>query len=347
MPSLNDFIAVKDAISNRYLSPQAFGRLGVGRAGDFLVAAAVERAEHPVHAVGVGRKVVEGKRAGELCIRFYVSQKLPDSILPPEARLPKQLDGLPTDVIESPPAVAATSAPPCSTGRRGRQRPILGGISVAHFGVTAGTIGYFCNSTDPQDDPDAVYVLSNNHVLAKMNAGKRGDAVLQPGPGDGGVMADQIGQLARFQRVSFASRRRNLVDAAIAKLDDPSTHTASVCAIGKIAGTAAPAEELKVVKHGRTTGLRAGVVTDISVNPLVSGLDPTNPGSVAHFQNQIRIDPPTSDDFAQTGDSGSLVVTSGEEPKAVGLLFACPATGGYGLANPIDVVLRLLKIQLI
>jgi hypothetical protein len=342
---LSDFVAVKDEISNRYLSLGAFGGFK-GPPSEFLVAAAVERSQHPVHAVGVGHKLVDGKRVGELCIRFYVSQKLPNSMVPADARLPETIDGLPTDVIESPPAYAAASIPACSSGRKAWQRPMPAGISAAHFGVTAGTIGYFCTSTDPNDDPDVVYMLSNNHILAKMNAGRSGDAIYQPGPADGGVAADSVARLTRFKHVSFKPQGRNLVDAAIAELDDVSSYLPSICSIGKVMGTAKAVEELKVVKHGRTTGLSHGVVADVSVNQLVSGLDPSNPSALARFRNQIRIDPATPEDFAQPGDSGSLVVT---EPghKAIGLLFACPANGGYGLANPIDAVLGELKIQFV
>jgi hypothetical protein len=42
------------------------------------------------------------------------------------------------------------------------------------------------------------------------------------------------------------------------------------------------------------------------------------------------------------GDSGSLVVTENNEP--VGLYFAGPEGGEYGIANPIGKVMEKLKI---
>jgi hypothetical protein len=350
MASLKDLIALKDEVTDRFLTPAAATRSYREPSGTtLLLAAAVKQAKAPVHAIGVGKMRVDGKAVGELCIRFYVAQKLPLDLIPAGAALPRQLDGIPTDVIESPPAlVAAAKAAACTTNRQARQRPIVGGISVAHVAVTAGTIGYFCRSTDDADDPDARFVLSNNHILAKVNKGRRGDAVVQPGPIDGGTSADRVASLTRFQRISLSATARNRVDAAIARIDDGVQFQAAICSIGKVAGTAVAAEEMRVQKHGRTTGYREGEMTDISLNTTVGGLDPANPSTLARFIDQVRIDRINPyPDFALQGDSGALVVTTDAKPKAVGLFFACPVNGSYGVANKIDDVLSKLKIALV
>lgn len=323
-----------------------------------------------VHAVGVGRKVVNGEPTDELAVRIYVIQKLAESAIPPRDLLPAALDGIPCDIIESPPAFiqqprkrAGVRAAPagvkevtgvptvaaagdCSDDRRRRQRPFGAGVSVAHRDVTAGTVGYFCRSTRPGDDPNDIFILSNNHVLANVNAGAAGDAVLQPGPADGGTSSDQIASLHRFMRVRIGGDMPNLVDAAIARLLPNIEHSVSVCRIGAITGVGRGVEDMSVRKHGRTSGLTDGVITDESVNQLV-GMDHNDPSVVALFRGQLRIERTgSSAAFGLGGDSGSLVVGA-DNRRAVGLYFAGPENGIYGLANHISDVLDQLQIELI
>lgn len=87
---------------------------------------------------------------------------------------------------------------------RFRLRPAPGGISVAHFRVTAGTIGCLSiGRTAPRNV--RLMVLSNNHVLANSNNAVFGDCICQPGPADGGrCPADQIAILERFVPINFA-----------------------------------------------------------------------------------------------------------------------------------------------
>src|SRR5207253_2932602 len=89
-----------------------------------------------------------------------------------------------------------------------RQRPAEGGSSVGHFAITAGTLGCLC-VVDGN-----LCILSNNHVLANVNRGKRGDAILQPGRVDGGTSADKIAELQDFVKINFNSS--NKVDCAVA-----------------------------------------------------------------------------------------------------------------------------------
>lgn len=322
-----------------------------------------------VHAVGVGRKVVNGEPTDELAVRIYVLQKLAVSAIPPRDLVPEALEGIPTDIIESPPAfiqqprkkteVAAVpaaasegSARPvvaagnCTDDRRRRQRPLVAGISVAHHDVTAGTIGYFCRSTRHGDSPDDIFILSNNHVLANVNQGLVGDDIYQPGPADGGTHGDLVASLHRFVRMRIGGDVANRVDAAIALLPAGEQPGASVCGIGKIDGTDNADEEMRVRKHGRTTGFTEGVVTDISVDSLI-GMDHNDPEVVALFQGQMRIERAgASAVFGLGGDSGSLVVSKTNR-RAVGLYFAGPESGVYGLANHISDVLSQLEVELI
>ena len=95
-----------------------------------------------------------------------------------------------------------------------RYRPAPIGVSTGHFAITAGTIGARVKNAGGQ-----LFALSNNHVYANGNDAVTGDAILQPGPYDGGTIAnDQIGTLAAFVPIDFSMSGSNLVDAAIASV---------------------------------------------------------------------------------------------------------------------------------
>lgn len=369
MPTKEEVFAAKKILSTHLLAAAVRNNV-LARHYTTRMRDAVVNVGANVHAVGVGRKLVNGRPTNTFAVRLYVTQKFAESAIPPRDLVPKQLEGIPTDVIESPPAfilrprqktaVRATpaaasekSGPPataaaanCTDDRQRRQRPLVAGISVAHRDVTAGTIAYFCRSTRPGDNPDDVFVLSNNHVLANVNIAAVGDEILQPGPADGGLPADQIGTMHRFVRIRLGGDVANKVDAAIARLGPDAGHRLNVCRIGKVTGTNTAVEEMRVRKHGRTTGLTEAVVTDESVDSVV-GMDHNDPSVVALFEGQLRIEGVQSGAVVGLGgDSGSLVVSRGDR-RAVGLYFAGPDNGIYGLANHIGDVLDQLQVELI
>ena len=359
----DDLIAAKRAISGRLL--RAGLRGGVTAAWPSAhVTAAVASAGHNVHAVGVGHKIVAGRTTSTSCIRVHVVQKLAAHLLPPRDRLPERIDGAPTDVIESAPAfalarTAARKRPQgrrrsaktpqqtgCSDGRQQRQRPVVPGISVAHEDVTAGTLACLCRSTAPGDDPDDLFALSNNHVFADTNNGLIGDDLLQPGPADGGNIIDRFATLHRYVGIVDDGITPNRVDAAIGRLLPGVDADRAVCTIGRIDGTARGEVGMAVRKHGRTTGLTEGIVTDEALDVLV-GLDPFDPRAVALFEDQMRIDATAGfPAFGLGGDSGSLVAMQAA-PRAVGLFFAGPPGGLYGIANQMDDVENALEITVV
>lgn len=379
MPSKEELIEAKQLLSARLLAAGVRSRV-LSRNFTFRMSEAVSEAGSNVHAVGIGRKLVGGQPTDTMAVRIYVVQKFAESAIAPRNLLPAELDGIPCDVIESPPAfiqknrrkaaakttrrAGVTAAPAaaarepaadaqpvaaagnCTDERRRRQRPVVAGISVAHRDVTAGTIGYFCRSTRHGDNPNHVFLLSNNHVLANVNEAAEGDDVYQPGPADGGTAADHAADLHRFVRMRLGGDVPNRVDAAIARLRPGVNHDPSICSIGRVTGIDRAVEEMRVRKHGRTTGLTDGVVTDEAIDSIV-GMDHNDPSVVALFQNQMRIERTgTSSVFGLGGDSGSLVVSK-DNRRAVGLYFAGPSSGLYGLANHIADVLDQLEIELI
>lgn len=345
MPISADLLQAKQTLSARLLRAGLQGN-ALGRLYAFRVRDAVAPVGRNVHAVGVGRKIVSGEATETTCVRLYVAQKIADSLLSPRDRLPETIDGIATDVIESPPAFLMAAESECTINRRKRQQPVIAGISAAHIDVTAGTIAYFCRSTRHGDDPTSVHVLSNNHVFADVNQAHIGDDLFQPGPADGGISSDHFAELHRYVDIKLGGIQSNRVDAAIGQLLPGVEYKVEVCNIGKISGIDTAVEDMEVCKHGRTTGYTEGIVTDESYDALV-GMDHSDPSIVGLFVDQMRIERTSSFSvFGLGGDSGSLVVKKSER-KAVGLYFAGPSSGIYGIADHIADVLSELQIELL
>lgn len=302
-----------------------------------------------VHAVGVGRKIVQGRRTGQESIQVHVLRKLPLAVLTLAEIIPREIFGIPTDVIETPLAVGVigVGAGPNTTQRRTRVRPIFPGVSAGHQGGGTGTLGAFCRSTHAGSDPAAVYVLSNNHVFANLNQAAPGDALVQPGGVDlGAIPADTFAVLDRAVPIVAGPTANNRVDAALGRLVPGTPILNQICNIGVLSGATQAEEDLPVRKHGRTTGLTEGTVTNELIDAFVA-LNPAMPRTLTRFLGQIRIEPTAAFPFiAGGGDSGSLVVT-GDPARAVGLLFAAAPDGSFGYANQIQDVLTSLEVELL
>lgn len=338
-----DLQLAQKELSRRYLGLK---RGGVrARPGSSLrVKGVVALSRWNVHAVGIGRKIVAGKESKELCIRLHVRQKLPKTMISAQAKLPPSLYGIPTDVIESRIPTLLASSRDCAERQKSACRPVVGGISAAHKLVLSGTIGCICASTDEADDPNARFLLSNNHVLAALELGRPNDAILQPAPKDGGMSGQRVAGLHRSVELFVAGERANRVDAAIARLDPNVAFQPEVCGIGSILGVEAGERSMPVRKQGRSTGYTEGVITEAREDALVQ-LDESDPSLLALFEHQYRIEPTAQfPAFADHGDSGSLIVHRTRR-QAIGLLFA--ASPGHALANPIGEVLELLRIAIV
>src|SRR5690606_12464912 len=98
-----------------------------------------------------------------------------------------------------------------------RNDPIRLGTSISPTTVPyAGTLGCFCRDTLS----GRTGILSNNHVLADVNAVAVSTTIMQRGARDGGKpQKDVVGELIRFVPIQFGGFP-NLVDAAVAGLTD-------------------------------------------------------------------------------------------------------------------------------
>lgn len=312
-----------------------------------------------VVGVGVGEKVSHGKSTGELSVVILVRQKVPLVGLEPQAVVPREVDGIRTDVLE----VGDVRA---QQARTDRWRPAPGGVSIGHYKITAGTFGCVVRDRSSGDR----LILSNNHVLANSNDASPGDPILQPGAADGGQDGpDTIARLERFCPIQFNTeppscgtaqavadflnalagvigsghrleairanpQASNNVDAAVARPLDQRDILDEILEIGVVSGMLPASLGMQVRKSGRTTGLTSGDITVLDATISVS----YGTGRTATFENQIVTAP-----ISEGGDSGSLVVAAGEL-KAVGLLFA--GSQQSTIVNPIQEVLDCLDVSL-
>jgi hypothetical protein len=315
--------------------------LAQGQGLDAALAAKARHAPSLMRIPGVVGTAVGRLPNGAPVVRIFVSR-------PDVAGLPAVLDGVPAQVTVS--GLFMARSDPTT-----RQRPAPLGFSVGHFAITAGTIGALV-----QNAAGDVFILSNNHVLANSNNAAVGDAILQPGPFDGGTNpADQIATLAAFQAIDFAGGS-NLVDAALARpasVADVSSATPTDDGYGAPSGqlfndgngdgtfdNIAGLLGVNVQKYGRTTELTHGQITGINATVTVCYEAILNIFCIksATFDDQLLIEP---GGFSGGGDSGSLIVTDDASRNPVGLLFA--GSTAQTIANRIDRVLNRFGVSIV
>jgi hypothetical protein len=327
----------------------------LARAQEAHIVVADEFLEKPppnVVGMGVGTKWTNGEPTGEPALLVLVTHKLEKDQLREADLVPQELAEMQTDVLAIGYPVAGGGEPlaiaPQTLAKR--VRPAIGGVSVGHVNITAGTTatGVYDilpgGSVSPPEHgigiPSRYYILSNNHVLANSNAALLGDPVVQPGPFDGGVSpADLIAVLNRFIPIDFfpplpLPSHNNLVDAAIAEVQFHDLDR-EIYWIGPVQGWARKQNVLvgmRLKKTGRTTNFTTGRITAINATVDVG----YGGGKVARFKDQI-----VTTNISAGGDSGSLVLSM--DSVAVGLLFAGSSIAT--IVNQIENVRSLLRVE--
>jgi hypothetical protein len=308
-----------------------------------------------VVACGLGYKVRCDEQTEELSLMVSVVKKEPQAHLAEHDVIPKKFNGLVTDVIET----GHIRAMPVDS--RVRHRPAMPGISIGHHRITAGTFGLL---VERAGEP---YILSNNHVLANVNAAEIGDPIWQPGPLDGGTSQDKIATLADFVPLDkgqepavcqiaqtlaellntlanlTGSQHRleavqqtagqNVMDVALARPDAPELVTPEILDIGVPAGVGEPLLGMAVQKTGRTTGWTEGTIQQIDVTVNVD-----YNGTPIWFTNQVF-----ATSMSQPGDSGSAILDM--ERNVVGLLFA--GSERVTILTPIQWILDELEANVV
>lgn len=329
------WVACSDRLTDSLTGPTERPQFNVQAGQDVAAAIAAQQRHAPalMRIPGVVGTAVGLLPNGRAAVRVFLENA--------EVRgLPSALDGVPV-LSQVTGRFMALSDP------KTRQRPAPVGFSVGHPAITAGTFGARVKNGSGQ-----VFVLSNNHVLANQNDASIGDPALQPGPYDGGTVAnDQVGTLYAFQPIDFSLSGQNTMDAATAL-----TTTANM-------GNGTPTDDgyglpnsliwgdanndglfdnksallgLNVVKYGRTTKLTQGQITGINATvEICYEVWIFMCVKSAYFVDQLIIEP---GGFSGGGDSGSLIVTADQNHNPVALLFAGSST--QTIANRIDLVLN-------
>ena len=323
-----------------------------------------------VVATGVGYKISEGKKTGDLALICSVETKKTKQALSANEVIPSSIQSIPTDVFPTG-AIHAFQDP------KKRFRPAPGGVSIGHYLITAGTLGCYVTKGNKK------YILSNNHVLANSNDASIGDAILQPGPTDGGrnpqdkiatlhdfvkiefqgssgggggdggnggsscpignlaasvlnVFAGAVGSKTKLEAVRPQSEIQagdNLVDAALAELVKQNDMLDEILQIGKINGSAEGTIGMDVQKYGRTTGYTKDFISQIDVTSQVS----YGSNKIAVFVDQLM-----AGAMSAGGDSGSAVLDMNN--NLVGLLFA--GSSSTTIINRIQNVFSALNVSL-
>lgn len=305
-----------------------------------------------VTAVGIGYKNGD-KTTREPAIIVSVDHKIPAGELREIDMIPREVNGIVTDVVESGPFRALAQVE--------RLRPARPGISLGNVQITAGTFGCVVVRNGTR------FVLSNNHVLADGNSAPLGSLVVQPGPVDGGkANTDRIGVLAEFTAIAFDDGGNpaptpepggcgtalakllgqtkevvapyntpgaNKVDCALCKPDDDSLISPDILGIGIPKGVVLGMLGMAVQKSGRTTSYTRGEIEQIDVTSRID-----YGGKFATFTGQLL-----AGAISQPGDSGSVVLDL--NGNVIGLLFAGSNTST--LINPIQDVLEALRVEVL
>ncbi len=263
----------------------------------------------------------------------------------PGLTMPRTLDNIPVvQSVTGPFSAILPHGKPAGKGNGGGKtdptsrftRPVPIGVSIGNWNeCSAGTLGARVTGGGH------LYVLSNNHVLARENAASIGEDILQPGRYDTQCSAstsDVIADLSKFQPISFSGN--NTVDVAIAEIRPGAVDNQTYGGGYGVPNTTTVSASIgqKVQKCGRTTGCNRGTVSAVNATISVQ-----YSSGVATFVNQIVISG-AHGPFSRAGDSGSLIVTDNASANPVGLLFAGSST--TTIANPIGPALQAMGVTI-
>ncbi len=291
-----------------------------------------------VTAVDLGFKWKAGQMTDTLSIRIHVARKKLNIELNEIELFPKELQGIPVDVIEASYAAQTPTAskPEMAVEGRGKRYDVIPlGVSIGSRFATAGTLG----AKVIDQATGAEMILSNWHVLAGRKNVKPGLPIWQPGWIDGGTRVENtIAELSRWVLGPY--------DAAVARINGArkvKNETVEGRPINKLT---IPRLGMRVWKSGRSTGLTEGFVDGVRMTvPILY------PGIGTRLLNGVfRIIPrPGSirDEMSIGGDSGAVWVDE-ESEAAIGLHFA-GETGNspeHALAHDINLILDHLKVKI-
>ncbi|NOY88685.1 MAG: hypothetical protein GXO93_04735 [FCB group bacterium] len=258
---------------------------------------------------------------------------------PGVAGVPANLEGVPVKVfVTGRPELFAKPVSNKVDLKKRATRPVPTGYSIGNYNECAsGTFGCAV------EKGGNIYILSNNHVLARENAGSPGEPIVQPGRYDNkpicsGSLNDQIATLSEFIPVQTGSNANNTVDCAIAISSTADIGCATPSSFYGLPNST-PVDavlDLPVKKVGRTSSETHGTIIGVNATVTIEYA-----GANTRFVDQVLI----SSRFSKAGDSGSLIVTDDANDNPVALLFAGNRQG-YTWGNRIQNVLGALNVTI-
>jgi len=327
-----------------------------------------------VSSVGVGPKLVNGERTGELAIVVVVTRKRIPNEIPSDERVPAQIEGFKTDVLEGGPALPHSSASGSVTPQEDTKKydVLRGGIQISvHLNPnermgTLGCIAYLLPDKRP-------VLVTCEHVLhtPPETTLDCAHSVGQPLGHDCCECMDFCKQISGHETLIVAHERQqavfsNDVDGAVAELvagtkwaaeiqDEPDpirirgTHAIDVLDLPVDPDD--PMLRYDVYKRGRTTRKTRGWVHCVDYSGKLDYGTSASP-VVRNYDHAIFVWT-DADQFSDTGDSGSAVMNVSHD-EVVGLHFAGqgvtdPKTGRRfraGIASAIDKVQNELRLDI-
>jgi hypothetical protein len=236
-------------------------------------------------------------------------------------------------------------APPIKLGTTGSNANDFKLLTGGQIECCTGTLGSLLQRSGN------FYILSNNHVLDRGDAGTVGDNIIQPGLGDNNCTAAGATVVANLSQAANLENSSTNVDAAIAQIVGGEVDTTgTILSLGATAAGTTPNDgpphagagippslNLAVAKSGRTTGLTCSTISATSITVQVTYEKGCGGTTFTHtFSGQISV---AGGSFSLGGDSGSLIVSQATADP-VALLFAGSNTDTVG--NPVGDVLAAM-----
>lgn len=325
-----------------------------------------------VFMVADGLRWKNGQLTDQPAIVVYVRRKRPSEEIAPRERIPREIHGIPTDVLEGDPPVSTESDPaqptleelPWADDKEYAQ--IRGGIRCEGAGGT-GTIACIARATDAQNAGKLV-ALSNHHVLLPEKGSGFGASVYQPASSCcccGRKIAKVL--RGRYTKTgAFYKRSADMsIDAGLALLN-PGLQCLAEQQIGVGGGTTdlvqgvLPTASMVMGMAVKKRGARSGATNGTIMHLHADARPKDNDDKAFAFRDQLLITPtmPAGTTtglfrFQVGGDSGSALMTATGD-NIVGLMHASstarPSPGltiVNGIATDINAVATAMQITIL